>query len=142
MFPADKSDNGKFDEILKQSLQSYSEPVPSGFNERMLSRIKQAEQQRVLARIILQERLSLAGSIVLGAAVLVLMTIFPGAVISFLKDVAVSLTEQGSAFMNEVPQVIGVVRNGWQFFAIFAGILGFVIYSFLDLLIGDRLRAR
>ncbi len=142
MFPADKSDNGKFDEILKQSLQSYSEPVPSGFNERMLSRIKQAEQQRVLARIILQERLSLAGSIVLGAAVLVLMTIFPGAVISFLKGVAVSLTEQGSAFMNEVPQVIGVVRNGWQFFAIFAGILGFVIYSFLDLLIGDRLRAR
>lgn len=142
MFPADKSDNDRFDEILKRSLQSHSEPVPSGFNQRMLSRIEQAEQQRVLARIILQERLSLAGSIVLAVAVLVLMTIFSDTVATFIKDVAVSLTAQGSAFMDEVPQAVGFVRKDWQFIAVFGGIFGFIVCSFLDLLIGDRLRAR
>lgn len=131
---SNKFDGDNFDKILGQAVKRHSEPVPADFTERMLSRVREAQEQRILTRVVLQERLSLAGSIVLGAAVLVLMTIFSGTVIAFLKSVAVSLTEQGRAFMDEVPQTVGAVRGDWQFYTIFAGILGFAVCGLADLL--------
>ncbi len=132
---ADRLDNDKFDEILERALKSHSEPVPADFTERMLSRIKKDQQQRVLARVILQERLALTGCIVLGAAVIVSAVLFPDTIIAVFKSIAVSLIEQGQNFVGRVPRTIGTVRSDWQFYMVFVGVFGFAVYALADLLL-------
>ncbi len=48
-------------EMLGRTLRSFSPGVPADFTETMLRRIGQAEEQKILARVVLQERLALAG---------------------------------------------------------------------------------
>ena len=46
----------QFDEMLGRALRQHSEAVPADFTERMLRQIDSAEEQRILARVVLQER--------------------------------------------------------------------------------------
>ena len=119
----------QFDEMLERALQGHSEPVPADFTERMLRQIREAEEQRILARVVLQERLSLAGCIVLGIAAVVVVMFFPG--------IAVSLTEQLRGFISKVNQGIEVVRYDWQFYTVFVALFGLAVYSLVDLLVGE-----
>ncbi|MHC4174988.1 MAG: hypothetical protein ACYTBX_03675 [Planctomycetota bacterium] len=130
----------KFDQMLERALQKHSEPVPADFTERMLRRIEEAEEQQVLARVVLQERLALAGCIVLGAAAIVAVVAFPGAVAAVLGSIAGSFTEQSGALIGKIPQTIEAVRGEWQFYAVPGVVLVFAVYSLVDLLLGDRLR--
>jgi hypothetical protein len=120
----------QFDEMLGRALRQHSEPVPADFTERMLRQIREAEEQRILARVVLQERLSLAGCIVLGIMAVVVVMFFPG--------IAVSLTEQARGFIGKVTRGIEVVRDDWQFYTVFVGMFGFAVYSLVDLLVGER----
>lgn len=131
---ADRLDNDKFDEILERVLKSYSEPVPADFTELMLSRIKKTQERKILAYVVLQEKLALAGCIALAAVTIVSMVLFQDAVTAVLRNIAVSLTEQGQAFIDRIPQVIGTVRSDWQLYTVFAGIFIFTVYGLADLL--------
>lgn len=120
----------KFDEMLSQGLQRYSEPVPAGFTDRMLRQIREAEEHRILARVVLQERLALAACIVLGIIAIIAAVVFPGT--------ARSLTEQMGGFIDKIPQAIEAISNEWQLYmTVFAGVFGFAVYSLADLLLGD-----
>lgn len=130
----------KFDRMLGRALQKHSEPVPADFTERMLRRIEEAEKRQVLARVVLQERLALAGSIILGIAAIVVVVFFPGRVTGFLSSVGGSFTEQGSALIGGIPQAMEAVRGQWQFYTVVGAVFGFAVYSLVDLLLGDRLR--
>jgi len=130
----------KFDEMLGRALQRHSEPVPADFTERMLRQIKEAREQRILARVVLQERLALAGCVVLGAAAIVAVVAFPGRVTGIFGSIAGSFTEQGSALIGRILQTIEAVRGEWQFYTVMGAVFGFAVYSLVDLLLGDRLR--
>jgi len=130
----------KFDKMLGRALRSSSEPVPADFTKRMLRRIRQAEEQKILARVILQERLALAGCIVFGAAAIVAVVAFPGAIAAVFQSAAGSLTARGGALVDRIPQTIETVRGQWQLYTVLAAIAGFAVYSIVDLLAGDRLR--
>ena len=130
----------KFDQMLGRALRRHSEPVPADFTERMLRRIEEAEEQDVLARVVLQERLALVGSIILGAAAIVAVVLFPGTVTGFFGSIAESFTEQGGALIGRIPQAIETVRGEWQFYTVMGAVFGFAVYSLMDLLLGDRLR--
>jgi len=119
----------QFDEMLGRALQGHSEPVPADFTERMLRQIDSAEEQRILARVVLQERLSLAGCILLGITAVAVVMFFPG--------IAVSLTEQVRGFIGKVSVGIEAVRYDWQFYTVFVGLFGFAVYNLVDLLVGD-----
>jgi len=119
----------QFDEMLGRALQEHSEPVPADFTERMLRQINSAEEQRILARVVLQERLSLAGCIVLGIAA--------AAVVFFSPGIAVSLAEQIVGFIGKVTEGIEALRYDWQFYAVFTGVFGFAVYSLADLFVGE-----
>lgn len=67
----DRFDEDRFDRMLAQTLQRHSEPTPADFTERMITAVKQAEQQRILASVVLQQRLALAASILFGAVTIV-----------------------------------------------------------------------
>jgi len=130
----------RFDEMLGRTLHSSSPSVPTDFTERMLGRIRQAEEQKILARVILQERLALAGCIVFSAAAIVAVAAFPGAIAAVFQSIAASFTERGGALVDRIPQTIETVRGQWQLYTVLAAVAGFAVYSLVDLLLGDRLR--
>ena len=124
----DKED--KFDEMLGRALRRSSEPVPADFTDRMLRQIRETEEQRILARVVLQERLALAGCIALGIIAIVVAAVFPG--------IATSFTKQMGSLSDKIPQAIEAISGKWQlYYTVFAGVFGFAVYSLLDLLVGD-----
>ena len=128
----DKED--KFDEMLGRALRRHSEPAPTDFSERILRRIKEAEEQRILARVVMEERLALAGCIVLGIITIAATVVFP--------DIAASFTGQMRAFIDKITQTIGAVgieavSFEWQFYMVFAGVFGLAVYTLMDLLVAD-----
>ena len=138
----DKLNEDKFDEMLGQALRRHSEPVPAGFTERMLRQVREAEEQEILARVVLQERLALAGCLVFGALAAIGVTVFPGRVAGVLRSIAANFTERGGALVDRIGQTISIetVRSEWQLYAILALVFGFAVYSLVDMLVGDRLR--
>ena len=130
----------KFDEMLGRTLRSPSESVPTDFTEKMLGRIRRAEEQKILAHVVLQERLALAGCIVFGAAAIVAVAAFPGAIAAVFQSIAGSFAERGGALVDRIPQTIEAVRGQWQLYTVLAAMAGFAVYSLVDLLAGDRLR--
>jgi uncharacterized membrane protein len=142
----DKLNEDKFGEMLGRALQSHSEPVPADFTERMLRQVREAEEQRILARVVLQERLALAACIVLGVIAIVAVAVFPDRIAEVLRSIAANFTEQGKTLVNkmtptvDIEAVSGEVSGKWQFYTVLALVFGFAIYSLVDILVGDRLR--
>ena len=126
--------------MLEQSLHGHSEPVPADFTERMLSRVREAEEQRILARVVLQERAALAACIVLGAAAIIAAAVFPDAVGAVFRSITAGFTEHGSALIDKIGQTKETVSSEWQFYTVLAGVFGLAVYGLVDLLVGDRLR--
>lgn len=137
--PRNIPNEDKFDEMLGRALQKYSEPVPADFTGRMLRRIEEAEERQVLAHVVLQERLALAGSIILGAAAIVAVVFFPGRITAVFGSIAGSFVEKGDTLISRVPQAIEAVRGEWQLYTVVGVVFVFTVYSLMDLLLGDRL---
>jgi hypothetical protein len=140
MIVTDRLNKDRFGQLLARALQKHSEPVPSDFTARMLTAIKQAEQQRILDGIVLQQRLALAASIVLGAGAAIAAIFFPAEVAGVLRNIAGSIMEQVSVWFDRVPQAIKTIGDQWQFCAVLAAVFGLVVCTLIDLLLGDRLR--
>lgn len=139
---AGKLNEDKFDEMLGQSLRRHTEPVPADFTERMLKQIEEAEQRQILARVVWQERLSLAGCIVFGVLAAVGVMVFPGRIVGILRSIAAGFAERGGAVVDGIGRTISIeaIRSEWQLYTILALVLGFALYCVVDMLVGDRLR--
>jgi hypothetical protein len=130
----------KFDEMLGRTLRSSSQAVPADFTQRMLSQIRQAEEKKILARVVLQERLALAGCFALGAAAIIAMAVFPDTITAVFRYIVAIFTAASTALVSRIPRSINTVRDQWQLFTVLAALAGFAVYSLLDLLAGDRLK--
>ena len=130
----------RFDEMLGRALRRHSEDVPADFTAKMLRQVRDLEEQRILARVAMQARLALAGSIAAGAAAIVAVLVFPGEVGALLRGIGAGFAERGWNLVDGVPQTLEVVRGQWQFYGVLAVLLGLAIVSFVDLLLGDRFK--
>jgi len=137
---ADSLSEDKFDRMLAHALRQHLEPVSAGFRGMVLDQIKQVEEQRLLARVILQERLALAACITLIGAVIVGAAVFPDAVAAALRGFSAALVGRGEALTDRIPQTVRAVGGEWQLYTVLAFVSGFAIYSLVELLVGDRLR--
>ncbi len=139
---AGKLNDDKFDEMLGQSLRRHSESVPADFTEKMLRQVREVEERQILARVVLQERLSLAGCIVFGVLAAVGIMVFPGRIAGIFRSIAAGLTERGGAVLDGIGRTISMetIRSEWQLYIILALLLGFALYCVVDMLVGDRLR--
>jgi hypothetical protein len=139
---AGKLNEDKFDEMLGQSLRRHSEPVPADFTEKMLREVREVQERQILARVVLQERVSLAGCIVFGILAFVGITVFPGRIVGILRSIMAGFTERGGALVDGIGRTISMetVRSEWQMYTILALVLGFALYCVVDMLVGDRLR--
>lgn len=134
----DKLSKDKFNEMLGQALKGHSEPVPADFTNRMLRQIREAQEQKILAHIILQERLALAGCIIFGGVAIIAATVFPDIATAVFRSVVVSVTQQREVLVDRIPQTIKSFSSEWQFYTLLAAVFGFAAYSLVELLIGDR----
>jgi len=134
----DKLAQDRFDQMLGQALKRHCEPVPGDFTNRMLRQIKEAQQQRILAMVILQQRLALAACFVFGGIVIVAATVFPDIAASVIRSVTVNVTGRAESLIDRIPQTIKAFSGEWQFYTILGAVSGFAIYSLVELFIGDR----
>ncbi len=138
--PANRLNQGDFDEMLGRVLRRHSEPVPADFTERVLRQARDLDEQRIISRVIWQGRLALAGTVLVGVAAIVGIVALPGRIGAVLRSVGVGFTDRGGALLGRVPQAVGVVRNEWQFYAVLGVLLAFAVFCLLDLLVGDRVK--
>lgn len=126
---ADKLNEDKFDDMLKQALRRHIEPVPGDFTARMLKRVKESEQQKILARVVMQERLALGGCIAVAVAVIVAAVVFP--------DAARVFVEKAGVFIERAAEAAEARRGQWQFFTVLAGVMGFAVYNLVRTFVSD-----
>lgn len=112
-----------FDKALAKELKSHTGPVPYNFTERVLEQIRKEQEQKVLARVVLQERLALAGCIMLGVIMIVVWVTSANAALDFTELMRTSINKANDTMMFVVSQ--------WQSFAAFVVALGFILYSFI-----------
>jgi len=122
------AEEDKFDEMLKNTLQRCSWAAPDDFADRMLRQVREAEARRILAKVILQKRLAMMCCVISSVVVVVAAIAFPG--------IAGNLTEQSKVFIGVVVRTVEIISSQWRFYTIFVGMLGFVIYSFVDFICG------
>jgi hypothetical protein len=125
----DKLNEGKLDEILRRTLRTPLPPGPAGFTERVLKQIRAAEEQRILTRVIWQERFALAGciaAVIAGIAAAVTFVVIDG-----------GFTPTIQLLIYGIIQTIQAFSSRWQLYTILVGVLVFVGYSLLDLLVSD-----
>ena len=115
----------KFDELVSQRLRDYTPTVPSDFTKRMMRRIREVEEQRILARVVIEERLALAGCILLAVVAILTAAIFPEAV--------TGLSGHIETFVGKVYQMLEAAG----FFAVFTAMIVFVVYSLVELLVDE-----
>jgi hypothetical protein len=94
----------------------------------------------MLAAVILRERLALAACIAVVVLTVVVAVGFPAAAAGVFDRAAASLVHRGQAFVEELPATVKAVVGSWRFITAIAVVVGFCIYSLIDLLFGDRLR--
>ena len=135
-----KPNQDKFDRLLGQALRRHCEPVSPDFTGMTLTRIRQAEERRILARIVLQQKLALAGCIALGGIAIVVALAFPHIAVAAFRSVVASLTEQRGAFVDGIPQAIKVFSGDWQFYTVLGAASILAVYSLVELLVGHRLK--
>ena len=112
-----------FDKALAKALKSHTGPVPYNFTERVLEQIRKEQEQKVLARVVLQERLALAGCIVLGVIMIIVW--------ATSANVAADFTELMRTSINKVSETVTLIVSQWQSYIVFVVALGFVLYSFI-----------
>jgi len=138
--PANRPNQGNFDEMLGRALRRHSEPIPADFTERVLRQARELDEKRIISRVIWQGRLALAGTILLGVAAIAGVVALPGRIGAILRSVGVGFTERGGALLDRFPQAAVAVRNEWQLYAVLAVLLAFAVFCLLDLLVGDRVK--
>lgn len=138
--PTDRLNEHEFDIFLGRALRSSSQPVPADFTGKMLKRLRESQERKTLARIVLQERLALAGCIALVAAVLAGSLVFPDAAVEFIQRIVGSFTQQGRVCIDGIPKILGDILGHWQFCLATAAAFAVATYSLAALFLGDRLR--
>ncbi len=119
-----------FGKMLKGALRAHVEPVRSDFAEKVLKQVQAVDEQKILAKVVLQERLALAACIIVPAAAAVVIFAFP-------QVPAATLAGLKSMFYGIAKQIALMPHHNRQFWAVLVAVIGFAGYSIFDLLFAD-----
>lgn len=122
--------DNQFDNNLRKALHKHTEYVPTDFTDRVLNKIQLQAEKKILARVILLERLSLAGCILLAVSAI--------AAAVFFTVIYGSLTQQFNIIIYQFTQELANLQSNWQFYFVFLAALGFAGYNLVELLAGKN----
>ncbi len=120
-----------FDKMLKGALRTRSGHVPGEFADNVLRRAQVLDEQKILAKVILQERLALAMCITIALAAI-------AAVVAYSQTLPTAWTGLKSLFYGIAKQIALMPQYDGLFGIVTAGVIGFAVYSFFNLLFADR----
>ncbi len=106
--------------LLAGALQKHTEPARPGFTDKILKQVDVLEQQKLLAKIIMQERLALAGCVTLAIS-------FVSILFFFGKDFARILTKALQTAQNTT-----LPSPDWELILVVSVTIVSVIYAFAD----------
>ncbi len=121
----------RFDKMLKGALRARSEPVRSDFTNHVLKQVQALDEQKILAKVILQERLALATCITVPLAA-------TAAIFAYPQILTTAWTGLQSLFYGIAKQFALMTQHDWQFCVALVAVAGFAAYSVFDLLFADR----
>jgi hypothetical protein len=156
--PTDRLSERDFDTILGQALRLSCEAVPADFTGRMLGQVRQLHERKILARVVLQKRLALAGCVGLVAIAVLAPMLLTDSLAGVLQGKAAGFAEQCRTFLDKLPTAIegslGCARDAcarrpeadrvlgvwgqWQLYTILGAAFGFAAYYLAGLFLGDR----
>jgi hypothetical protein len=125
---------------LTRVLQRHREPVPADFTAKVLRKLRQAQEQKILARVVLQKRFALAGCVMLSCAAIWAKIIFPEISEVIFQSIARFVTLQTEALADRIPQTIIAFGADWQTYTILVAALGFAAYSLIELFRSNGLK--
>jgi hypothetical protein len=130
MFAENKQNERRFDEMLKKALKEHREPVRREFARRLLAKILTIEQQKVLAKIVRQERALLAACILLPVIAVISGLIFPSLLLvpSQLLELLYLLGREAAINMAQ----------HWQLWMGYAAVAVVMIYAVYEVLLADN----
>ena len=121
----------RFDKMLKGALRARSQHVPGDFADNVLKQVQALDEQKILAKVVLQERLALAACIIVPVAAAAVVFAYP-------QILATGWIGLKSMFYSVAKQIALMPHYNWQLWAILAALTGFAAYSVFDLLFADR----
>jgi hypothetical protein len=113
----------KFDEMLKKSLKNHHTPIRDDFAEELLVKVEKFEQQRVIQKVVMQERLSMAVFILLPLTLIAVIIVFPSLII-----------ETGQLTISLAARSLEAVIKQWQMLIYFATIALACLYAVYQML--------
>lgn len=114
-----------FDKMLANSLKKHIEPDRPDFAERLLRQIELSRQKKILALIVFEERLALAGCIVLPLAAVITFLFFPQITLSisgWVQNLFAISIHRGLNYVSAI--------HLWYVFIIISGIALYCIFDF------------
>jgi hypothetical protein len=121
----------KFDKMLRGALRARSQPVRSDFADKVLKQVQTLDEQKILAKVILQERLALAVCIIVPV-------VAAAAIFAYPQILATGWIGLKSMFYSVAKQIALMPKCNWQFWAVIVAAIGFAGYSVFDLLFADN----
>ena len=117
------------DKALKQMLQEYSQQVPKDFSAKLMEQLRAERNRKLLGRIILRERLTLAGCVVAIGVFAVSIILFPG----FITRIAELCSNFGYIVSLGQEGLGGVLLS----LVLLTAVLLYSLYNLVDLLLGQ-----
>jgi hypothetical protein len=125
----DKLNEEKFDKMLRWTLQASSQPSPAYFTDRVLKQVRAVEEQKILARVVWQERLALAGCIAVAIAGIAAAVKFAAIDGGFTPTVQLLIYQTALA--------VKTFSSQWHLYAFCAGVFVLIGYGLIDLLVSE-----
>ena len=114
-----------FEQMLRSNLRKYVEPIRPDFTDNILKQVELLEERKILAKLIMQERLALVSC----ASLFVLIVTI---IMYFGKDILMVLNLLGND-LKETIKTIGIASSfDCQLILVMAVTAGFVLYCVVD----------
>lgn len=124
------TDNDKYNDrlgkTLKTALRNHKLPQRADFAEKMLVKLTEQQQQKILAKVVFQERLALAGLILIPIAAVIMIFIFP--------DVLIGLSAWLGTRCDVLWQEALKSTQLWQLWTITLLAISAAVYSVIDMI--------
>ena len=124
------TDNDKYNDrlgrTLKTALRNYKLPHRADFAEKMLVKLTEQQQQKILAKVILQERLALAALILIPIASVIMIFFFP--------EVLIGLSAWLGARCDVIWQDALKSTELWPLWTVTLLAIGAAVYTVIDML--------
>ena len=119
----------RFDRMLRGGLCGYKETVRADFADDVINCARLQAQQRLLKKVIWQERLALTGCILIPVAAIAAILIFPQIIGTF--------SEWTTLLCGNIARILVTGKIEWQKFAVYAAAAGVAVYSIFDLFFAE-----